>query len=343
MKPILILKVGTASITKANGDLDQVAMVDITRQIAAIHKDYHIIIVSSGAVGNGKNFLQNYGGSIIERKAAAAIGNPLLINKYTQFFAPYEISIAQSLCERQHFTQPRQFQQLKATFEELWKNDIIPIANENDVVSNLELKFSDNDELATLLAVGFRAEILLLATSVDGLYDQNDKVIPSIKKINESILSLARAEKSDLGLGGMSTKLTFARLATKMGIKTVIFGSRSPDAIIKALKGEIGTMCHAQKSSKEAREKWLLSGNIVRGKLQVDHSTCQALMSNHGLRLDGVKKIIENFERGEVFEILNGDNASFAVARAMISSKEILENLHNKSFEIAPKTEIILL
>ena len=127
MKPILILKIGTASITKESGDLDQVAMVDITRQIASIHDKYNVIIVSSGAVGNGRNFLSNYQGNIIERKAAAAIGNPLLINKYTQFFAPYEICIAQSLCERQHFAHPAQFQQLKATFEELWKNGIIPI------------------------------------------------------------------------------------------------------------------------------------------------------------------------------------------------------------------------
>ncbi|MDH3709115.1 MAG: glutamate 5-kinase [Cyclobacteriaceae bacterium] len=343
MKPILILKIGTASITKESGDLDQVAMVDITRQIASIHDKYNVIIVSSGAVGNGRNFLSNYQGNIIERKAAAAIGNPLLINKYTQFFAPYEICIAQSLCERQHFTHPSQFQQLKATFEELWKNGIIPIANENDVVSNLELKFSDNDELATLLAVGFGADVMLLGTSVDGVYDQQDRVISFIEQIDESILGLARAEKTELGLGGMSTKLTFARLATKMGIKTVIFNSRKPEAILKAINGETGTVCKPQQSSSEERMKWLLSGNLVRGKLQVDHVTCQALRENQGLKLEGVKKIIENFERGEVFEILNGDQASFAVARAMISSKEILENLDNKSFEIAPRTEIILL
>lgn len=343
MKPILILKIGTASITKDNGDLDQVAMVNITRQIAAIHEHYYVIIVSSGAVGNGRNYLSNYNGSIIERKAAAAIGNPLLINKYTQFFAPYEISIAQSLCERQHFAHPAQFKQLQATFQELWKNGIIPIANENDVVSNLELKFSDNDELATLLAVGFGADVLLLGTSVDGVLDERDQVISSIDSIDESVLGLARAEKSELGLGGMSTKLTFARLATKMGIKTVIFNSRGPDAISKALNGETGTICQPQQSTSEEREKWLLSGNIVRGKLQVDHETCMALKENQGLRLEGVKKIIENFERGEVFEILNGDQASFAVARAMISSKEILEKLEDKSFEIAPNTEIILL
>jgi len=343
MKPILIFKIGTNSITKDNGDLDQVAMVDITRQIAAIHQDYNVIMVSSGAVGNGRNYIQDYEGTIIERKAAAAIGNPLLINKYAQFFAPYEINIAQSLCERQHFAHPAQFKQLKATFEELWKNDIIPIANENDVVSNLELKFSDNDELATLLAVGFGAEVMLLGTSVDGVLDREDQVIPVIESIDESILGLARAEKSNLGLGGMSTKLTFARLATRMGIKTVIFNSRTQEAIGEALAGRIGTVCLPLQSSDEERERWLLSGNIVRGKLQVDHDSCLALKAQEGLKLEGVKKIIENFEAGEVFEILNGDNTSFAVARARISSKEILEKLEDKSFEIAPKSQIILL
>ena len=134
-KPILILKIGTAAITKNDGDLDQVAMVEIARQVAQIHKSYNIIMVSSGAVGNGKNFLKTYEGKITERKAAAAIGNPMLVNKYAQFFSPYEITIAQSLCERHHFSSKVQFGQLKETFQELWRNDIIPIANENDVVT----------------------------------------------------------------------------------------------------------------------------------------------------------------------------------------------------------------
>ena len=343
-KPILVLKIGTASITKSNGDLDQVTMVDIVRQLASIHHKYRIVIVSSGAVGTGKNLLKNYTGKIIERKAAAAIGNPLLLNRYAQFFAPYDMAIAQSLCERQHFSSPTQFNQLRETFEELWANEIIPIANENDVVSNLELKFSDNDELATLIAVGFGASSLLFGTAVPGLMDQNGNIIDRISKIDEDILSLANQESSSMGLGGMVSKLTFARLATRMGIKTTIFGINTENGIIEALKDRAGTLFDPQKDiSPEARTKWLSSGNLVTGKLQITKEGVSDLSEGKSLKVVSVTKIIENFERGEIFEIQNGEGSSLAVARANISSKEIIEKIKDSTFDIATGPDIVML
>ena len=218
-KPVAILKIGTASITDENGELNQAVMVEIARQLGSLHERYNWIVVSSGAVGNGKNLLQNYQGSIIERKAAAAIGNPILLQKYAQFLAPYKISIAQSLCERSHFSNEEQLGQLRQTFLELWKNGVIPIANENDVVSNLELKFSDNDELATLLAVGFGASLLLLGTSVPGVIDEVGNTIPEITNIDENILALATTSVSNHGLGGMISKLTFAPFGHQDGCR----------------------------------------------------------------------------------------------------------------------------
>ena len=343
-KPILVLKIGTASITKDNGDLNQVTMVDIVRQLASIHHNYRIVVVSSGAVGTGKNLLKNYSGKITERKAAAAIGNPLLLNKYAQFFAPYDMAIAQSLCERQHFSNPTQFNQLRETFEELWTNDIIPIANENDVVSNLELKFSDNDELATLIAVGFGASNLLFGTSVPGLMDQDKNIIRRIGKIDEEILSLANKESSSMGLGGMVSKLTFARLATRMGIKTTIFGIKTENGIIRALEDQTGTLFDPQEEiSPDARTKWLSSGNLVTGKLQIGKEGVMDLFKGNSLRVVSVTKIIENFEKGEIFEIQNGQGSSLAVARASISSKEIIEKIKDSTFEIAAGPDIVML
>ncbi len=342
-KPILILKIGTASITTLDGNLDQIAMVEIARQISQIHSKYNVVIVSSGAVGTGRNQLKNYQGSIIERKAAAAIGNPLLLNKYTQFFAPYGIFIAQSLCERTHFSNSSKFSQLKQTFHELWKNDIIPIANENDVVSNLELKFSDNDELATLLAVGFGAEVLLIGTSVDGLYNKSKNVISEVANIDEDIMGLAHESKSLLGLGGMISKLTFARLATKLGVKTIIFNNRIDDGILKAMKHQTGTVCLPHKSTTKKQQEWLASGNIVTGKLEISSAASDGIKNGKFLSIGGVTKVLENFEKGEVFEILNGEKRPIAVARAQISSKEIVGKINDLSFEIATAEEIVLL
>jgi glutamate 5-kinase len=236
-KPILVIKFGTASITTRNADLDEAVMAEIARQVAALHATYNVVLVSSGAVAAGKKMLRKYRGSIIERKAAASIGNPVLLTKYAGFFSRYGISIAQSLCERQHFSNRDQFLQLKKTFEELWSNGIIPIANENDVVSNLELKFSDNDELATLIAIGFGATMLLFSTSVAGVLDKEGKLITTLNLMEKESLLLAHKEKSELGLGGMVSKLTFARLAVSMGIRVVIFGIRQQDGILRALDG----------------------------------------------------------------------------------------------------------
>ncbi|GJM30886.1 MAG: glutamate 5-kinase [Cyclobacteriaceae bacterium] len=341
-KPIVILKIGTASITTDSGVLDEAVMVEIARQLGTLHDQYNWIVVSSGAVGNGKSYLRNYQGSIIERKAAAAIGNPILLQKYAQFLSPYKISIAQSLCERTHFSKEEQFNQLKQTFMELWKNGVIPIANENDVVSNLELKFSDNDELATLLAVGFGASMLLLGTSVAGVIDRDGKTLSQISNIDEQILSLATNNLSSNGLGGMISKLTFARLATKMGIQTVIFDIRKSGGILEAIQKKTGTVCLAHQGSKKQRQRWLSSGNIVRGKVVIKKETLQLLQDGKGLLNKHVSEIVEPFAKGEVFEILDSQRRSVAVARSLVTSNSITSNDSSEK-ALATESEIILL
>ena len=234
-RPILVIKFGSSSITHKNGEVNEQTLEKIAAQVSSLAKDYHIVLVSSGAVAAGKAFLTNYKGSLSERKAAAAIGNPILIAKYNQYFSKYGIAIAQSLCERHHFSNRESFLQLKETYTELWKSNVIPIANENDVVSNTELKFSDNDELATLIATGFGAEKLLISTSVGGLLDANGEIIRHVPKIDATTLSVVSSDTSSTGLGGMISKLTFTRLAMRLGIKVVIFGLDNAGGIVDAL------------------------------------------------------------------------------------------------------------
>ncbi|WP_419803051.1 glutamate 5-kinase [Mucilaginibacter sp.] len=342
-KPILVIKFGTASITQKNGEPDEKVLAEIARQVAELHRQYNVVLVSSGAVGAGKHFIKNYSGKISERKAAAAVGNPLLLGRYAYCFYPYKISIAQSLCERRHFSDRKQFLQLKKTYEELWANNIIPVANENDVVSDLELKFSDNDELATLIAVGFGASLLLFSTSVPGVLDEAGKVIPQLDMTDKLVLSIASKEKSTLGLGGMVSKLTFARLATQMGIKVMIFGIRTEDGILNAIEGKTGTLCLPQKCTISARKKWLASGSLVTGRLQVDAGAVKALQKGSSLLAVGILQIIEKFVVNEVFEILDEQNHAIAMARAKVASEEI--HLHQKTEKliVAHADEIVLL
>ena len=342
-KPIIVFKIGTSSITDAKGNLDETVVQSIAKQLSILHKEFHIVIVSSGAVGTGKKFIKNYTGKIEERKAAAAIGNPILIYKYAEAFAKYKIPIAQSLCERGHFSDREKFLQLRATYEELWKNGIIPIANENDVVSSRELKFSDNDELATLLAIGFGAQYLLIGTSVDGVLDKDGKVITTIEKFDEKILALATKEKSDAGLGGMISKLTFAHLATNLGIKVIIFPAKAKNGLVNASKEKIGTVCFPKNVSKTARQKWLASGSLVIGSIVVDEGAHKALLKRKSLLAVGIKNIVSAFEEGEAIEILDENKNAFAVARAKISSKELDKNLKQQNLILAHADEIVLM
>src|SRR5690606_24776590 len=161
-----------------------------------------------------------------------------------------------------HFSNREQFLQLKSTYETLWKNNVIPIANENDVVSNKELKFSDNDELATLIAAGFGAEKLLLCTSVPGVLAQNGEVIKQSDHLAALRRALARKDQSSVGLGGRTSKRTFARVATMRRMRVVMSTMQGEDKIIQAGREQRGTSCVAQTKKVSSQRKWMASASL---------------------------------------------------------------------------------
>ncbi len=339
-KSILVIKFGSSSITHANGEVNEQTLEKIAAQVATLQPNYHIVLVSSGAVAAGKSVIKNYKGTLSERKAAAAVGNPLLIAKYNHYFQKYGIAIAQSLCERHHFSQREQFLQLKETYQELWKYGVIPIANENDVVSNVELKFSDNDELATLIATGFGAEKLLISTSVGGLLDIKGEIIRHVQKIDSDILSVVSSDTSSTGLGGMISKLTFTRLASRLGIKVVIFGLEQGRGIIDALEEKIGTIFEAQEASLTARQKWLATGSLIAGKAILDKGAVKAIGQRKSLLSVGVIEYLGDFDKGEVIELLDISRNPVAIARARCSKSELQQA--NSSIEVAHADDIVI-
>lgn len=341
-KPVLVIKFGSASIT-TNGEIDERIVLEIARQCAVLQESYNVVIVSSGAVAAGKRFIPKYTGSLVQRKAAAAIGNPLLIRTYSTYFKPFQIALAQSLCERHHFSNRDQFLQLKSTYETLWKNNVIPVANENDVVSSKELKFSDNDELATMIAVGFGAEQLLFSTSVHGVLDSEGNVVPILEEVDKKALALARKEKTAVGLGGMTSKLNFARLATQMGIKVVIFSMQTPDGILRAIAGETGTVCLPQKKKVSSRNKWMASGSLIVGIARVDQGAMEAIRKRKSLLAVGVLSIEGEFVAGEVFHITDDKGNVQAIAKAKVDSAAIRNTAIKKNVAIAHADDIVLL
>lgn len=341
-KPVLVIKLGSASIT-TDGDIDERIVLEIARQCAQLQSRYNLVLVSSGAVAAGKRYIPNYRGTLTQRKAAAAIGNPLLIRTYSTYFRPYKIALAQSLCERHHFANRVQFLQLKQTYETLWKNNIIPIANENDVVSNKELKFSDNDELATLIALGFDAEQLLFGTTVAGVLDKQGHVLSKLPTIDKNVLALATKAKSAPGLGGMISKLNFAKLATRMGIRVIIFSVRENDSVLRAVQGETGTLCLPAEKRFSTRNKWLASGSLISGVVKVDTGAIVALKRRGSLLAVGLISIQRSFEAGEVIQIEDPSGAVFAVAKAKMDSSDLEQLKDKRNLEIAHADDIVLI
>jgi glutamate 5-kinase len=314
---IIVIKFGSSSITDEYKGLNKERLAHVVEDIADLHNAGHkIIIVSSGAVGNGKQFLPKYKGNIRDRKAAAAIGNPILINTYAKLFNKHDIVIAQALLERWHFSKRNHFLQLRETVETLWENRIIPIANENDVVSDLEIRFSDNDQLATLLATGFGADHLLIASTVEGILDNDGKVVHIIEDPEQAMKNFVKEEKSSLGLGGMATKLSYAHLASSLGIDTTIFGLKKANPVSRALNKEIGSNFPAKATTAKARERWLASGSLASGGVEIDKGAYDALLLRKSLLLVGVMNIHNSFNKGEIMEVKHkGKTIGVGIAR----------------------------
>lgn len=341
-RDLLVIKFGTASLTRASGEPDINILREIARQVALLHKTHRIVIVSSGAVGAGKQYIKDYDGQISQKKAAAAIGNPLLLKMYDTVFSEYGITVAQSLLERQHFAHRQQFLQLKETYEELWRNNIIAIANENDVVSNRELKFSDNDELATLIAGGFGAKLMMLCTASGGLMNKQGELLGAVEEIDETVLSYVSKSKTSLGSGGMSSKLTFTRLANKMGIRVVIFGMREADGILDAFHGRAGTTFTPRRGNLKARNKWLASAGVSVGKIVVDNGAAAAVRDRKSLLLVGIKNHEGGFTKGELVEIVTEEGEVIGVGKVKVSAAALAEET-GRSTIIIHTNDLVLL
>jgi glutamate 5-kinase len=339
---VLVIKLGTAVISNKEGNIDEQVVKKVADEVAALSKEYHIVIVSSGAVGSGKKYLKNYRGTLPERKAAAAVGNPILIQLYHHHLKRHGITVAQALCERMHFSNRTQFLQLKETFTTFWDNNIIPVVNENDLVSNVEIKFSDNDELATLIAIGFDAPAMILCTSTGGLLDHNKKIIGKIDKVDSSVMKYVTTDKSVVGLGGMISKLTFTRLATSLGINVIICGLAGDRPLMDALSGKNGSFFTAQRSNLGARQKWLASGSLTLGTIHVDKGAAKALNTRKSLLTVGITNAEGKFVPGEVVQIMDDEGNIIGVAKVKLRAQDIATHIKDKNVVAAHADDIVM-
>lgn len=249
----IVIKIGTSSITYPTGNINIRKMEALARIITDLENSgREVVLVSSGAIGAGmdKMGFQTKPTALREKQAAAAVGQAILMQLYQKFFGEYNQSIAQILLTADVFHSPIKKANTINTFETLFQYGIVPIVNENDAISTEEIqeeRFGDNDTLSATVAVMVQADLLVILSDVEGLYDKNPKLpdarlIHRIEQLTEDIMALAGDSESKVGTGGMVTKLCASKITSARGIPTVLAGSSNMNNLYGILAGEeIGT------------------------------------------------------------------------------------------------------
>jgi glutamate 5-kinase len=257
-KQRIVIKLGTSTLAHKTGKLNIRRMTNLVRVISDLHNSgREIIMVSSGAVGlgAGKLGLPEKPKDTKTKQAVAAIGQCELMHVYDDMFAKYSVTVAQILLTKTIINNPNHCENFMNTVEKLVGMDVIPIVNENDTIAidELELEIGENDSLSALVAELSRADLLLILSDIDSLYDDDPrtnpdaKPIPLVEKITPEIVAMAGGAGTSLGTGGMSTKITAAKIATNAGIDMIIMNGRDPEKLYDLFEDkEIGTLFKAQ-------------------------------------------------------------------------------------------------
>jgi len=245
MKKKLVLKIGTSTLTNSTNLISRGKVEDIGRQILALRGEYDIVLVSSGAIAAAKQFINisDAGKPVESKQAMAAIGQPLLMRIYNEIFSDFGIRTAQCLMTNRDFENDTSRRNTLNTITELIKYSYVPVINENDTTAVEEIILGDNDNLSALVAVLINADLLVLVSDIDGLFDKNPhlhtdaNLIPEIKNINEA-RDLIEERDSGLGTGGMNSKLEAAMLCQKQNIETWIVGGGRNNFLVDAFEGK---------------------------------------------------------------------------------------------------------
>lgn len=332
----IVIKVGTGVITTDQGLLDGLIIKKIVDQVFAVKKEgARVVLVSSGAVAAGIAFVDPAKklNRIERRQVFAAVGQGKLMATYERYFALRGLHSAQVLATKEDFRDRHHYLHMRDCFAALLESGVVPIVNENDVVSVDELMFTDNDELAGLVASLLNAERLIILSTVEGVLDEHEAVIDVV----DSSLSLShiKATKSAFGRGGMITKSAVARRLAKIGIGTHIVNGKKPANIARVVRGErVGTTFLPQRKA-SSNKKWLaLSRGTERGTATIN-SCAQALFCENNKAMSllpvGIVSVSGVFKKGEIVKIVSEVGYELGYGRAEYSVEDIRKVLGKKN------------
>ena len=320
-----VIKLGSAILTNHGNGLDPQVITGLAKQIDAFKRlGIEVVIVSSGAIAEGRRRLHGLKfQSIDELQAAAAIGQAALVQAYELGFTAYDYCTAQILLTHDDLKDRKRYLNARATLETLLRMHVIPIVNENDTVITEEIKFGDNDSLAALVANLIQADVLVILTDQQGLYDQHPEFAPDAKLIStidtkdprlKILANQASKRGGSLGRGGMYTKIKAAQTAAHSGTTTIIAHGHEPMILHKLYQGEhLGTLFQVKQSPLAARKQWLAAHLQEKGSLVVNQCAKEALQSKGvSLLAVGVIDVHGHFERGDLVRCVDSQGETIA-------------------------------
>jgi glutamate 5-kinase len=341
----IVLKLGSAILTAdeaLNLSLIQRLVEEISRLRAA---DREFILVSSGAIAAGcrKLGLTSRPAGIPQAQAVAAAGQSVLMRAYEEAFAEFGLKVAQILLTHDDLESRRRFLNARNTLFALLQWQVVPIINENDTVATDELKFGDNDNLAALICNLAGADLLILLTDTDGLFEQDPREHPEarlltlVPAIDAQVEKAAGKSPGIEGRGGMVTKLSAAKKAGAAGLPTLIANGLAPGILKKIFAGEeVGTLFLPQEQKLTSRQYWLAYNVTPKGAILVDHGAREALVRHHKSLLPaGILEVFGGFRKGDAVHLLESDGKPFAVGLSNYSAREIGRIKGRQSQEIA--------
>ncbi|MCH7768529.1 MAG: glutamate 5-kinase [Nitrospinae bacterium] len=342
----VVIKVGSYILASPDHTLNTEMIRNLVSQVAALKDEgMEIIIVSSGAIAAGirQLGLPSVPQSMPKKQAAAAVGQSILIWEYERNFQEAGHQVAQVLLTHDDLANRHRFLNAKNTLGELLSFGVIPIINENDTVSVDEIKMGDNDLLSATVATMAQAQLLIVVSDVEGLYtgdptrDEGARLLTEVEAITPEIEQAAGLPTSDVGSGGMATKVQAAKSAGLMGIPTIIVSGRQPDVIRQALEGDkVGTFFLPDKDRMAARKHWLRYTLKPKGSITVDEGAMQAITKRgKSLLPSGIVKVEGRFEYGDAVSLqgLNGKEIGRGLSNYTLDELRKIQGHHTKDIE----------
>ena len=340
---IIVIKIGSSLLIDKDKKIRKKWLYDFSKDIRdLLSQNKKIIIVSSGAIAMGckKLNLNKKNLKLDKSQAVASIGQIELMNLFSEIFIKSKINISQILLTLEDTEQRRRALNAKRTFENLFQLNFVPIVNENDSIATSEIKYGDNDRLASRVAQISNADSLILLSDVDGLYNKNPKInksaklIKEVKNINTDIEQIATNHTSEYGTGGMKTKIDAAKICQLSGCKMAIANGLPTRPIKKIMEKNNCTWFLPKISKLDARKKWIISSISPKGELVIDDGAKQALSKGKSLLAAGIKKVSGNFNKGDHIKIVDKKNKERARGLSSFSSIEISKIMGHQSNEI---------